>query len=399
MNKTDSPLAEIHKKPLKIAILVRHFVTTGGMERYCVEVTRQLARNHEVHVFAQAWTWNGSEKIHFHKIPRFLEKPSFLNQLIFSYFTRKYLDETYDIIHSHERVTHFDTMTVHCPCFRTYITEEQRWWKRLFLWLSIAVSPRKMAYLWLEKRQFLYKQERILITVSDMIKKNVQANYSLPDDYFGMAYPGVDSELMKRANNEKNRAKKRSELGLKKEDLVVLFVGTEFKRKGLEALFRGFALIDRTDLILIVAGGGEQEKYRRLAHKLRIENRVLFLGMVEEIEKLYAIADIYILPTLLEPAGMSPIEAMASGIPTIMSSSTYAGSAELIKNNEAILLEHPEKPVDIANSINRLMDEEYRSELGRRGQGLAAQLTWGKTTKDTLDVYKRILKKKEEYGR
>jgi hypothetical protein len=51
------------EKRLKIAVLVRRFVTTGGMERYCVEVTRRLAREHDVHVFAQESAYEFPEPI------------------------------------------------------------------------------------------------------------------------------------------------------------------------------------------------------------------------------------------------------------------------------------------------------------------------------------------------
>ncbi|MBN1626662.1 MAG: glycosyltransferase family 4 protein [Deltaproteobacteria bacterium] len=384
------------KKRLKIAILVRRFITTGGMERYCVEVARRLALQHDVHVFAQEWSWNGDEKITFHEIPKFFERPSFLNLLLFSYFTRKYIDESFDIIHSHERVTYFDTLTVHCPCFRTYITEQKGWLKRVIIWFSIALSPRKMAYLWLEKKQCTYMKNRLLIAVSNKVKKNVQVNYLLPDDYFGLAYPGVDSGMIKKESDDKNRENTRSKLGISKSDLVILFVGTEFRRKGLDPLLKGFALITRTrpDMRLVVAGGGEQKRYVRLAGELGIEDYVLFLGLVNDIENLYGMSDIFILPTLLDPAGMAPIEAMAAGVPTIISSAKYAGSAENIKNEEALILENPDNPQEIADSLAMLMEENFRMNLGLKGRQLAERLTWEKTTEDTMAVYHRILKLK-----
>ena len=368
------------------------------MERYVVEVTRRLALRHDVHVFCQEWSWNGDEKIHFHVIPKYIEKPSILSLLLFSYLTRKYLDKSFDIIHSHERVTCFDTLTVHCPCFRSYITEEKSRLKRFLQWISVALSPRKIAYLWLEKRQFTYKKGRILIAVSEKVKKNVQENYPLPDDYFGFAYPGVDSNFMEKGEDGKDREKTRSNLGIDSDDMVVLFVGTEFRRKGLDSLFRGFAMIDRSDMKLVVAGGGDQARYRRLASKLGIEDRVMFLGLVDGIEEIYRMSDIYILPTLSEPAGMSPIEAMAAGVPAVLSSSRYAGSAELIKHGEALILENPDQPGDIADALSRLMDKDLRMELGERGRNLAKGLTWEKTTQDTLAVYYRILELKRTRG-
>lgn len=71
---------------MKIAVLIRRFVLTGGAERYAVEVTRRLAREHDVSVFAQEWSFEGKENITFHKIPRFFRRPNFLNQLFFFFF-------------------------------------------------------------------------------------------------------------------------------------------------------------------------------------------------------------------------------------------------------------------------------------------------------------------------
>jgi glycosyltransferase involved in cell wall biosynthesis len=109
------------------------------------------------------------------------------------------------------------------------------------------------------------------------------------------------------------------------------------------------------------------------------------------MENIYANSDIYILPTLSEPAGMAPIEAMAAGIPTIISSSRYAGSAERIKDEEAIILENPDQPGNIADALFRLFDGDLRKELGAKGRELARHLTWEQTTKDTLDVYYRMV--------
>ena len=172
----NSPIKSSQKK-LKIAVLIRDFVSTGGAEKYALEVTRRLAREHDVHAFAQKWSFQGDEKITFHKVPKFLTKPSFLNQLLFSHFTHKSLDDSFDVVHTHERVTHFDVLTIHTPCFRSLVTRQNSWWKRLFIWFSIALSLRKLAYLWLEKKQFAHNEERLLIAVSENVKKNVQLQH------------------------------------------------------------------------------------------------------------------------------------------------------------------------------------------------------------------------------
>jgi len=395
VNKTMSN--NLPRKKLKIAVLINSFITTGGAERYAVEVSRRLAREHEVHVFCHQWSFDGTEKITFHKIPKHIEKPSFLGQLLFSFFSHRMLDDSFDIVHTHSRVTHFDVLTIHCPCFRTYITQQKNRLKKIFSLISASLSPRVLSWLWLEKKQFTYNRERLFIAVSENIKENVQANYSLPDENFRMAYPGVDDTMAKRGNSDNDNKELRSKLEISKNDLVILFVGTEFKRKGLDALLNAFESIQRPNIKLVIAGGGggDKEKYINLAAKMGLKDNVLFLGLVQDIEDLYAIADVFILPTLSDPSPMAPIEAMLAGVATIMSCSQYCGTAEHIKNEEAILLENPGDPDEIAEALSRLMDEGYKNELGLRGQALASKLTWDNTTANTLSTYYEVLQLKQ----
>ncbi|UCG11365.1 MAG: glycosyltransferase family 4 protein [Deltaproteobacteria bacterium] len=394
MKRALIPSTESPGQRLKIAVLIRRFVTTGGAERYAVEVARRLAVKHDVHVFAQEWELDGNENIVFHEIPKFFTKPRFLNQLIFSYFTRRAVDESFDIVHTHERVTSFDVLTVHCHCFRSILTERGGFWGQMWTWLSVSISPRKMAYLWLEKRQFSHHQERMLVAVSENIKRDVQTYYPLPDEYFGIAYPGVDLVRIENTEDENRRKILRTELGLGEDDVVILFVGTEFKRKGLDALLQGFARLDRSDMKLIIAGGGEQKDYIKMASGLNIEQDVIFLGLVKEMTEIYVISDIYVLPTLCDPAGMAPLEAMSLGVPTIMSSSEFAGISEHI-TDEALILADPRNASEIADAISKLMNEELRMELSEKGCKFVKNFTWQRTTEDTLSIYFKVLELKK----
>jgi UDP-glucose:(heptosyl)LPS alpha-1,3-glucosyltransferase len=385
------------QQKLKIAILVRRFITTGGAERYAVEVTRRLAKNHNVHVFAQEWSSDEKTGVTFHKIPKFLGKPSFLNQLLFSYFTRRFLDGSFDIIHSHERVTQFDVLTIHCPCYRGFITDQKKLWGKMKVWLSVATSPRHLAYLWLEKKQFIYRKKRLLIAVSDNVKRDVQTNYDLPDECFRLAYPGVNADEFSAATTSRYRNQQRSQLGISKDAVVILFVGTEFKRKGLDTLLKAYSLLSTSNTRMLVAGGGSPRTYIQLAQKLGIADSVTFLGLVADVKPLYAISDIYVLPTLSDPSPMAPIEAMASGVATITSCAKFAGSSEQVKNEEALMLNNPKDPREIANALRILMNENHRAKLAEKGRQLAKNLTWQRTTAATLSTYYEVLQLKAMY--
>jgi UDP-glucose:(heptosyl)LPS alpha-1,3-glucosyltransferase len=148
-------------------------------------------------------------------------------------------------------------------------------------------------------------------------------------------------------------------------------------------------------LVVAGGGGGRLEAYMKLAENLGLGDDIIFLGLVREVEELYAMSDACILPTLSDPCPLVPLEAMASGVATIMSCSKYAGTAELIRNGEALILEDPKDADEIANALRRLMDESYRKELGEKGRQLAETLTWERTTEDTLSIYYEVLERKE----
>jgi len=390
-----------HLSRLKIAVLIKRFLRTGGAEKYAMEVVRRLAVAHEVHVFAHEWVYDGPEPITFHKIPRVCHKPAWVNQLLFSYFCHKATSEGFHIVHSFEKVPTFDVMTVQSPCFKSPDLKGLGRWQQRLDWLRAALSPRKLAWRWLEARQFADEGARVIIAVAEKVKRNVQACYGLPDDHFQLAYTGVDVPKIERVYSPQERGAIRAQLGLSSDDLVVLFVGTEFKRKGLDALLAGLALLPRGTCKLLIAGGGggKLDYYKQLTDKMHLGSEVWFLGLVPEIERIYPIADLYVLPTLADPCPLAPLEAMAAGVATIMSASDFNGSAELIQHGEARLLSNPRDPQEIAQAVMSLTDSRARQELAEKGRALVRQFTWDKTAEDTLSAYRAVLRRKGVLGR
>lgn len=388
----------IGKIRLKIAVLIKRFISTGGAERYALEVTRRLALHHDVHVFAQEWDFSQQENIIFHRIPRVVRKPTWLNHLLFSHLASKAIGEGFDIVHSHEKVAQFDVMTIHSPCFRSFLTQEKLRWKRHLIWLSVGLSPRQLAWLSIEKRQFAFHPKRLFLAVSEKVKSDVQSNYPLPNSSFCVAYPGVDARMKESLRAGEGRDKKRLNLGLAPDDFVVLFVGTEFKRKGLDGLLRAFSLIPDSRCKLVVAGegGGKIRKYKEMVNHLRLNKRVLFLGLSEKVGELYALADAVVLPTLSDPFAMAPIEAMLCGVPVALSSADYCGAAECMRDNEALIINNPTEPHEIAKAIHQLREPAIRAELIIKGQVLAKELTWERATEATLSAYHEVLRRKDE---
>lgn len=381
------------KNKLKVAVIIRNYVTTGGAERYAYELTKRLTDSCEVHVFCQRFDKYLGKGIVFHKIPTICNRPTFVNQMLFSWYTKRAVDDSFDVIHSHERISYFDVLTVHCPCFKGFITSAKKSWRKVWVWLGVVTSLRCLGHLWLEKQQFkITDHKKVFLAVSENVKADVQRNYKIPDSFFVKAYSGVDTVDLEDPLLHEKSLIYRAELGVTKRDTVLLFVGTEFKRKGLDNLLQAFALVKNKDLKLVVVGGGDIALYKIRATKLGIADRVLFAGLVKNVFAYYLMADIFIMPTLTDPGPMSVLEAMFCGVPVIMSDEKYCGSAEHIQSGEALLIENPSRPELLCQAIVTMLDPEFRKNIALKGQKIAQQLTWEKTTEKTLDAYWQILK-------
>ena len=124
----------------------------------------------------------------------------------------------------------------------------------------------------------------------------------------------------------------RAELGFAAGEPVVLFLGTGYARKGLDLLIDAFpALLAREPRarLLVVGYDSARASFEQRARELGIAGRVTFSGGRADPEAWYTAADLYALPTRYDPAAYTTLEALASGLPVI--TSTTNGAGELIE--------------------------------------------------------------------
>jgi len=360
---------------LKIALLIRRYITTGGAERYAVEVARRLSRVFELHVFAQEWD-HEPEGLTIHPVSRPFRKPNFINQWWFSWRTSK-MARGFDVIYTHERVTRFDVMNIHCAPFVAGLWgAERRRGSALRTWFKILTGPSIWAYWLLEKIHNKPAPGRLWIADSEMVKLEVQRYYQIPDERFLIAHSGVDQPA---SNIAATRAEWRRKLGFADGEVVALFVGSEFERKGLGALVEAMGLLGTRAPRLVIVGGQDRSAYEQRARELQINDRITWAGRVNNVKDYYALSDIFVLPTLSDPSPLAPLEAMAHGCATIISGKRYTGAAELAQGGEALLLENPKDASELARSIDRLLDPAIRQQYADKGQALSRDLTWDRT--------------------
>ena len=361
---------------MKIALLIRRYIITGGAERYAVEVARRLARIHEVHVFAQEWD-HEPDGMTLHRVPLLSKRPRAFNQWWFSWQTSR-MARGFDVIYTHERVTRFDVMNLHVGTFVGGLWGSERGERRSSFrtWLKVLTGPSIWAYLLLERLQSRIALGRYWIADSEMVKREVQQYYPVPDSRFLIAHSGVDQP---RADAAQKRTEWRTKLGIKEGEVVALFVGSEFRRKGLGALVEAMGILGERAPKLVVVGGEDPTGHQERAHALQIGERIIWAGRVSNVQDYYALADIFVLPTLSDASPMAPLEAMAHGCATAVSCGRYTGAAELLRSGEAILLEDPRNAREIAQAIERFLDPALRKVYADKGRALTHQLSWDRT--------------------
>jgi len=376
-------------KKLRIAVLIRNYsISGGGAERYCVELTNRLGKIHEVHVFSQHNS-ESSESITFHQIPQWFKKPRYINQLLFSYLTKRATQGKFDIVHSHDMATHANIYTLHVPCVRTKWTQSKGI-RKILRWINTLLSPRKMAYLWLENKEMQVLPNRHFISVSEYLSRNILESYPRLNDHITIAHPGIEIQTTNDKVIAELRKNFREKHNILTSAFVLLFVAHGFKRKGLPAIIKALEILNNKDIHIVVAGSGNPKDIQ--INSLTVQNNTHFIGVIKNMSELYPVADTLIHPTLGDTYGMVVLEAMSHKLPVIVSSAKYCGFSEHLDNKEATILNNPTDSKEISMDIQTLNNQlELRNKISENGFKKSQAINWENTTNKTLDAYKKIL--------
>ncbi len=376
-------------KKLRIAVLIRNYsISGGGAERYCVELTNRLGKIHEVHVFSQHNS-ESSESITFHQIPQWFKKPRYINQLLFSYLTKRATQGKFDIVHSHDMATHANIYTLHVPCVRTKWTQSKGI-RKILRWINTLLSPRKMAYLWLENKEMQVLPNRHFISVSEYLSRNILESYPRLNDHITIAHPGIEIQTTNDKVIAELRKNFREKHNILTSAFVLLFVAHGFKRKGLPAIIKALEILNNKDIHIVVAGSGNPKDIQ--INSPTVQNNTHFIGVIKNMSELYPVADTLIHPTLGDTYGMVVLEAMSHKLPVIVSSAKYCGFSEHLDNKEATILNNPTDSQEISMDIQTLNNQlELRNKISENGFKKSQAINWENTTNKTLDAYKKIL--------
>jgi glycosyltransferase involved in cell wall biosynthesis len=168
----------------------------------------------------------------------------------------------------------------------------------------------------------------------------------------------------------------------------VLWTGTVEPRKNLPVVVEAFRKLDRSDVELVLVGPeGWHTDLERLVRP--IADQVHALGFLprQDLERVMAGASVFCFPSLLEGFGLPVAEAMAQGTPVVTSAGT---STEEVAGGAGLLID-PHDPADVAAALTRVIDDAAEAErLSVAGRKRAAELTWERTARLTVQAYREV---------
>lgn len=245
--------------------------------------------------------------------------------------------------------------------------------------------------------QQVYKIEKqgmegadVIITVSQFTKNIVMEHYGIREDKITVVHNGVEPDTTGTSDNKSDTPIYKSlqyfrDNGKK----IVLFVGRLTLQKGADYFLQAAkkVLEHDPDVMFIIAGSGDMEtQIIRQSAYLGIGDKVLFVGFIrgKELNDLYNAADLYVLPSVSEPFGITPLEALINETPVLISK--QSGVSEVISN--ALTVDFWDTD-EMANKIISILSYHALSkQLTEYGKGDALVLTWESAAKKCTELYR-----------
>jgi len=381
------------KNNLSIAMVLRLFSPSGGLELYALKLIEGLLKDgHKITVICEKDESNLEHtNLTVYKIAA-PDKSMSKSERLQYYFeaTSRAVAKLgpFDLVHSqHFPVQPVDVVTFHTARRLSHVGYR---WERLLNETKLTFTQ---AYKARDKEDAkLARQAKMRIFVGAVMKDDFYQSYNLKADApFAVAHPGAslqDDGEAQTTNLDSTSSNT---------PFTFLFVGKGFRKKGLDTLLGACGILKgRGHLFRLQIAGIKNKWSSRLQLKLiGLDDRVSYLGFRRDMPVVYNASQVVILPSKIEPFGMAPIQAMQFGLVPIVSA--VCGVAEVLTDNQncLILKDHLDK-TELANLMQRLiLDRELYKALQSQAKVTADRLNWRQTVNATEEAYARVLNAKE----
>lgn len=237
------------------------------------------------------------------------------------------------------------------------------------------------------------RDDIVLAAVSEKSAQDIRARFGAKKN-LSVIYHGVDCAKFNPQQRMNLRAAARADLALPSNAFAILFIGNDWRNRGLPCLLGAVGMLQDPKVHLLVVGTDSTAAYQRRAGQLGLAGRVHFLPPRRDVEFYYAAADAYTGPSLEDTFSLPPAEAMACGLPVITTRAT--GVSEIIHHDQdGLVLEDPLDAKTLSEWLARLKDDRsWRNQLGLAAAQTASQYTWAANSVRLQQIINSLLKLK-----
>lgn len=357
----------IAHKRLRIALLTDYFGRRyGGAEAYAVNLFEILAQRHDVTVISHDFDHDLPVREIRIAMPALL--PSWVRVWIFSMQARSLMRAGYDIVQSQMSGCVGDVEVIHVTPIKYRRLFGRSLIKRLRAWLQ----PSNIAYLLLEASSVRAAPGRHIVAVSPWLRDRLHDAYGAQLS-LDVIPPGAKAVPM----NLQNRARIRAEFGWSDETIGILLVARNPLRKGFDAALQALSSLPAHYRLAVVGADPDVTDHMRQRYP-ELVSRVHLIAPTSVVTPYYQAADLYVHPTLMDSFAMAPLEAMAHGLPVIVSGPKYCGFSQYLTHmHDAWVLDDPRDATEIARALIELgTTSALRVQFLEHSARLVQQLSW-----------------------
>jgi glycosyltransferase involved in cell wall biosynthesis len=372
------------RERMKIAFVVHDYHRAGGHSRYVAELATRFCREHEVHVFANRIIEDGASGIHFHKVPAWRAN-ALTTVLSFAAPVSFQVGGDFDVVHSQGFCGLVGNVFTAHICNRAWHLALEKLaggaTLREFIFNQIGSS--------LEYCLYRFARNSEMIAVSARVKQDIIRHYhcTAPVE---VIYHGTDADLFSPQVRERWRGPAREQYGIPADEFVFLYVGQ--LRKGARLCIQALAQLQGG--MLLCVSPSDPTPYREFAKECGQANRVVFAPHTQQVEQVYGAGDALLLPTPYDSFAMVVAEAMACGLPVVVS--REAGVSELVQHgHNGLLLNDINSSQELAGHMRMIQDDRrLAGEMGQAGRKTVEKLTWDLVAEQTLGVYENLVRRR-----
>ncbi len=378
---------------MKIAIVRQRYNPYGGAERFVERALSALAgEGAEVTLITR--NWDGAPRAGFRQITcdpsysRLFGGRAARDKSFAAAVQAEWARGQFDITQSHERIPG-------CMIFRAGDGVHAAWLEHR---ARVLGPVQRLSQGWsayhryvcgAEKTMFEHPALRTVICNSRMVADEICRFYDVHRSKLQVIYNGVDTIVFHPGLADEFRAATRAAAGIPDDAPVLLYVGSGFERKGVPQLLQAAARMRRQDVRIVVVGADRKLKAeQKRAASLGLANRVTFTGPLKDVRPWYGAADGFVLPTLYDPCPNAALEALASGLPIV--TSTTCGAQEWVRAGENGWVVDALAIDELAARLDDLAGLAGNAEARAAARKVAEPLTLEAMAGRLLDLYRSL---------